>query len=48
MLSAVERVGVQGQSGQGHRDVDKQQAGQLVLLINGCVICKFFKENIQR
>lgn len=34
MLSAVERVGVQGQGRQGHGDVDQQQTGQLVLLIN--------------
>lgn len=34
MLSAVERVVVQGQAWQGHSDVDQQQTGPLVLLIN--------------
>lgn len=48
MISFVERVGVQGQGGQGHGDVDEQQAGQLELLIDGHVICRFFIENIQR
>lgn len=34
MLPAVERVGIQSQVRQGHSDVDQQQTGQLVLLIN--------------
>lgn len=40
MLSAVKGVRIQSQGRQGHGDVDEQQARELELLFNRCVICK--------
>lgn len=47
MLAAVGRVVVQGQGGQGHGDVDQQQTGQPVFLVDGCVVCRCFTEALK-
>lgn len=40
VLTAVVRVGVQGQDRQRHSNVHQEQAGQLVLLLYGGVVCR--------